>query len=90
MRNKQTDVYALGMTMLEIVTGRVPYSEYYYEMAIYGALYKKQLPRRPDELPEDKQTACNMWQLLVKCWDHDPSGRPAADDIAPTMRILVL
>ncbi|KAF8597605.1 WD40 repeat-like protein [Ceratobasidium sp. AG-I] len=86
VRNKSTDVYALGMTMLEIFTGRVPYHEFNYEMAIYGALYRKQLPRRPKELPEENKKTSRMWELLVQCWDQDPSSRLDAEDIAPALQ----
>lgn len=54
-------------------------------MAIYGALYRKQLPRRPSELPEENKKTSRMWELLVKCWDHDLSIRPDAGDIAPAV-----
>ncbi|KAG9093265.1 hypothetical protein FRC07_011498, partial [Ceratobasidium sp. 392] len=73
-RTTQTDVYALGMLMLEIITGKVPYAEYKTDSAVIVALTKKRLPRRPT------QAICHdsMWSLLAACWNHDPEARPSA------------
>ncbi|KAF8597469.1 WD40 repeat-like protein [Ceratobasidium sp. AG-I] len=78
MRNKQTDMYALGMTLLEIVTGRIPYFEFRNDMAVYRAISRKKPPKRPKEMAEGDDRANEMWELLQKCWDHDPAVRPDA------------
>lgn len=39
---------------------------------------KKKLPRRPKELAETDDKANQMWDLLLKCWDHNPAARPDA------------
>ena len=52
-------------------------------MGVYGALYGKQLPRRPKELPEGNKKLNMMWELIVKCCDYEPSSLPDAEDIAP-------
>ncbi|KAG9090404.1 hypothetical protein FRC06_001105 [Ceratobasidium sp. 370] len=72
-RSKRTDIYALGMTMLEIISGRVPYAEYKVDRAIIRALDKKEFPTRPKEVSTDW-----IWSLLEACWDHDPDARPSA------------
>ncbi|KAG8711786.1 hypothetical protein FRC09_020409 [Ceratobasidium sp. 395] len=75
-RSKETDVYALGMTMLEIITGRVPYAEYKVDSSIIRALDKKEFPDRP------KETISNgMWRLFEACWDHNPKARPSASKV---------
>ncbi|KAG8779535.1 hypothetical protein FRC12_024147 [Ceratobasidium sp. 428] len=75
-RSKQTDIYALGMTMLEIATGRVPYAEYKVDSSIIRALDKKEFPTRPKETISDA-----MWALFTACWDHDPEARPSASRV---------
>lgn len=69
----------------EIITGRVPYCEYHNEMAVYGAIFRKELPRRPNELPENNRKTRKKWNLLVKCWNYDPPRRPDAKDIVPVV-----
>ncbi|KAJ1308943.1 hypothetical protein OPQ81_004626 [Rhizoctonia solani] len=87
-RNKQTDVYALGMTFLEIISGRVPYAEYQNDYGVFGALQKKQRPTRPKELAADNPKEGTMWKLLLWCWDHEPAARPRADDVLMMLRGL--
>ncbi|KAG8729729.1 hypothetical protein FRC10_003487 [Ceratobasidium sp. 414] len=72
-RSKQTDIYALGMTMLEIISGRVPYVEYKVDRGIIRALDRKEFPTRPREVSSDW-----IWSLLEACWNHDPEARPSA------------
>jgi hypothetical protein len=62
----------------EIITGAVPYFEYKSDVGIYRAIDKKQPPRRPKVLPGPEERAVRMWDLLLRCWDHDPSARPDA------------
>ncbi|GAB1519814.1 hypothetical protein RhiTH_002884 [Rhizoctonia solani] len=78
-RTKQTDVYALGMTFLEIITGRVPYSECETDHSVFVALEKRERPVRPKELLGDDVKQGTMWKLMLWCWDFEPSARPAVD-----------
>lgn len=89
MRNKQTDVYALGMTMLETITGEVPYPHIIYDTGIIFALIRKQLPKRPQELSGPEERASHIWALLVTCWDHDPSARPDASSVVESLLSLI-
>ncbi|KAF8598370.1 WD40 repeat-like protein [Ceratobasidium sp. AG-I] len=90
MRNTQTDVYSLGMTMLEILTGKVPYSEYKYDTAILRALDRKQPPVRPKAVLGSDQRSDQMWSLMLECWDHDPAARPKARLVRKLVREFAL
>ncbi|KAF8759904.1 hypothetical protein RHS01_01656 [Rhizoctonia solani] len=78
-RTKQSDVYALGMTLLEIITGRVPYSECETDHGVFVTLEKRERPVRPKELLGDDVKQGTMWKLMLWCWDFEPSARPAVD-----------
>ncbi|KAH7343497.1 hypothetical protein B0J17DRAFT_178427 [Rhizoctonia solani] len=80
-RDKRTDVYALGMTFLEIITSQVPYAELKSEYNVFNTLEKKQRPTRPNELLADTPKEGTMWRLLMWCWDREPSARPRAEDV---------
>jgi len=86
MRNKHTDIYALGMTMLETISGKVPYSEYKQDMSILGTLMNKKPPKRPEELPSPNERADHMWALLLRCWDHNPAARPDALSVLTSLQ----
>ncbi|CAE6431161.1 unnamed protein product [Rhizoctonia solani] len=80
-RDKRTDVYALGMTFLEIITGQVPYTELKNDYSVFGALQNKQRPTRPHELLADNPKEGTVWRLLLWCWDYEPAARPRAEDV---------
>ncbi|CUA67416.1 Fibroblast growth factor receptor 1 [Rhizoctonia solani] len=87
-KTRQTDVYALGMTLLEIMTNAIPYSECQREPQIIHRLSRKKYPKRPMEHFPETQEGNRMWNLLTHCWDHNPTSRPTADDVV--MRLSVL
>ncbi|KAF8593330.1 kinase-like protein [Ceratobasidium sp. AG-I] len=80
-RNMQTDVYALGMTMLEVISGKIPYSEYGHDMGVYRAIDRRNAPIRPKELFENSQQEDEIWVILLQCWDHDAAARPSASHV---------
>ncbi|KAF8608176.1 hypothetical protein BDV93DRAFT_504675 [Ceratobasidium sp. AG-I] len=74
-----TDVYALGM---EIVTGRLPYTDR-NERGVVLAVLRKELPPRPDFklLLGDAELGDHLWLLLMRCWAYEPGERPTALEI---------
>ncbi|CAE6419580.1 unnamed protein product [Rhizoctonia solani] len=79
-RTTQSDVYALGMTILasEIFTGEVPYPECRQDFTVITTVARGTLPTRPAGLKTGQQGDM-VWQLLLRCWSHDPSERPSAE-----------
>ncbi|CUA73219.1 putative WD repeat-containing protein alr3466 [Nostoc sp, PCC 7120] [Rhizoctonia solani] len=73
---KKSDIYALGMTMLEIFTGAVPYAGD-SDIVVLNKLRKHILPVRPDQIKEG-ELGNRMWKLLTDCWSKDPNSRPLA------------
>ncbi|QRV89372.1 Ephrin type-A receptor 4 [Ceratobasidium sp. AG-Ba] len=74
----EADVYALGMTILETFTGRVPYPEKNLEVAVLHTIAQRRLPDRPyDSIPNTRWGEA-LWKLLLMCWAEDPGQRPAA------------
>ncbi|CAE6487097.1 unnamed protein product [Rhizoctonia solani] len=84
-RTTQSDIYALGMTMLEIFTGEVPYPECRADFAVIMKLQKGTLPARPLERIKDDEQGNIMWQLLLDCWNRDPDARPSSKKVVDTL-----
>ncbi|KIJ52449.1 hypothetical protein M422DRAFT_26050 [Sphaerobolus stellatus SS14] len=80
---KATDVWAYAMTILEIATGKAPYSELEIHR-VPVEVFKGCLPQRPK-----KETAPLMsdplWCICMGCWTYNDTGRPSIDRIAPWM-----
>ncbi|EUC58262.1 tyrosine kinase catalytic domain protein [Rhizoctonia solani AG-3 Rhs1AP] len=71
-----TDVYSLGMTILETFTGKPPYANL-SDHSVLSVIQKKKLPARPEkEVPVESPYGNILWTLLRSCWSHNPNMRP--------------
>ncbi|CUA68980.1 POC1 centriolar protein homolog A [Rhizoctonia solani] len=80
-RSTQCDVYALGMTFLEIFTGQVPYPDCKQDFTILLNVQKGTLPTRPLERLTDDEKNNMMWQLMLDCWNREPGQRPSSGQV---------
>ncbi|CAE6444542.1 unnamed protein product [Rhizoctonia solani] len=82
------DVYALGMTILEAITGRVPY-EGNLEVAVIQKAISGIHPARPEQhIPTNEKQADAIWGLLKECWASDPGRRPSATMVVDRLKII--
>ncbi|KAG8727909.1 hypothetical protein FRC11_012199 [Ceratobasidium sp. 423] len=79
--NFETDVYALGMTILETLTGNVPYKDRADMAVIHAVLVRKLQPARPLEHIPQNAKGDELWGLLECCWSYEPKNRPKASDV---------
>ncbi|CAE7229951.1 unnamed protein product [Rhizoctonia solani] len=80
-RTTQSDVYALGMTMLEIFTGDVPYPERRIDGSVIRAVMTGILPPRPAQYLKADELGNRVWKLMLDCWSRDPHARPSAAQV---------
>ncbi|QRW26571.1 Tyrosine kinase specific for activated [Rhizoctonia solani] len=84
------DIYGLGMTMLEITTGRPPYHESVNEAIIVRKITTGVHPARPKhDLMGSKDQSNVLWKLFENCWAFDPCQRPKAIELLDKLRTLV-
>ncbi|CUA67525.1 Vegetative incompatibility protein HET-E-1 [Podospora anserina] [Rhizoctonia solani] len=84
-RTMQSDVYALGMTMLEIFTGDVPYPDRRTDIGVIRTVERGILPTRPTKLDGENQKDNMVWKLLVQCWAREPGDRPSSGQVFETL-----
>ncbi|KAJ4473806.1 kinase-like domain-containing protein [Lentinula aciculospora] len=82
----RSDVYALGMTILELLTHQQPYQKIKHTTEVVIRREKGELPERPNESRIlqrglDEQ----LWFLLEDCWRTTASERPKIDEIIQRM-----
>jgi tRNA A-37 threonylcarbamoyl transferase component Bud32 len=73
------DVYALGVVLFELVTGRTPFTG--EPIAVMRA-HLDDAPARPAGLPGD------MWDVIRSCVDKDPAARPDTAALRDELREL--
>ncbi|KAH7338145.1 kinase-like domain-containing protein [Rhizoctonia solani] len=87
--SKPSDVYALGMTILEIFTGEVPYyPQCRKDFQVMSKLQQGVLPTRPTEQLKDDAYGNRIWELLVKCWNREPDNRPTAMEVFESLNAI--
>ncbi|KAH7333944.1 kinase-like domain-containing protein [Rhizoctonia solani] len=84
------DIFALGMTLLEAITGDVPYRELGREQAVIATiLVKKAIPVRPTaHIPQNSAHGDILWDLLTRCWTYEPPNRPPAEEVQSLMILI--
>ncbi|CAE6436689.1 unnamed protein product [Rhizoctonia solani] len=86
--SKVADIYALGMTMLEVITGKLPYDGK-GDLAVFKLVSHKKHPERPEEhIPTGSRDGNKIWRLLKKCWAYEPAKRPSAAKATTVMRSI--
>ncbi|CAE6510983.1 unnamed protein product [Rhizoctonia solani] len=85
--SKPGDVYALGITILEIFTRSVPFADVKRDISLcYIVVVQKKYPTRPDMLHSDSIKANRLWSLLVECWAYEPQDRLLASEVYNEMK----
>ncbi|KAH7327577.1 kinase-like domain-containing protein [Rhizoctonia solani] len=84
----EADVYALGMTLLEVITGAVPYNGL-GDIPVFGKIIHKIHPVRPEaDLPSQSARADSVWSLLTSCWSYNAQERPTASTVRDEMKLI--
>ena len=76
---EESDCYALGMVIYEVLSGQIPYDGYNTLSIIWRALEGKH-PERPQGGGGGLFTDA-IWSLLELCWKPQPTDRPSAKTI---------
>ena len=77
-----SDVYSLGMTILEVMTEELPYSHIRYDTVVITVVGRGDLPRRPTNFSD------GLWSLLESCWNRIPKERVTAEMVVSWLDVL--
>ena len=76
---KESDCYALGMVILEVLTGQVPFPSC-NSLVVMRKIVEGERPDRPQG-PETVRFTDDLWEMLQQCWLSKPKLRPAIEDV---------
>ncbi|KIM52879.1 hypothetical protein SCLCIDRAFT_1223382 [Scleroderma citrinum Foug A] len=83
----QADVWAFGMTALELFTGMPPYHDVHDTRSIMDCITKG-----PPSRPSNEFTCSRMtdpwWEVCKLCWTRNESSRPPIADIAKNITTI--
>ncbi|KLO12770.1 kinase-like protein [Schizopora paradoxa] len=80
---KESDMWAFGMVVLELVTGKAPFHEKRNEAQVVLALNINERPSKPPASAEKIGFCENLWTLMQHSWDSKPEHRPRAEELLP-------
>ena len=72
--------YALGMVILEVITGQHPFPLDYSDFAVILKVINGKRPERPRG-GEAVWLTDDLWKMLEQCWSPKPKLRPTAEAI---------
>ncbi|KAG2152023.1 kinase-like domain-containing protein [Suillus cothurnatus] len=81
MLTTQSDIFAYGMTILEIMTHEVPWHNIRHTTHVIIKLSRGEMPPRPkDPAASARGLDDRLWELVKGCWSA-PEKRPSTRDI---------
>ncbi|KLO07661.1 kinase-like protein [Schizopora paradoxa] len=86
--NEKTDVWAFGMTILELLSGDVPFAKIRNDLKVIFAIVNKTLPSEPalsDGEPASDALRGYMWTICSRCWTMEPAQRPTMGELLKEM-----
>lgn len=77
---KESDVYALAMVMIEVLSGRAPFDQHRDTVVIFKVLSGN----RP-ERPTSTEVSDDVWKLIQNCWFKDPMQRSKLEGVIESL-----
>ncbi|KAG6335700.1 hypothetical protein ID866_3380 [Astraeus odoratus] len=84
---KESDIWAFGMTVLELFTRDDPYHPLKPNMAVMMHISQRKLPDRPSDEKTCYRVTDDWWGICLRCWEFQPSSRPAMLQILEMMQV---
>jgi len=81
---KDSDCYALGMVILEVLTSKPPFLND-NNLIVMRKIIEGERPGRPQGKREVWFTE-DLWEMLERCWSPQPEERPAIDAVLQCLR----
>lgn len=74
---KESDCYALGMVILEVLSGKAPFVQDNNDLVVMQKVLKGEYPERPQGV----SFVDVLWETLQACWSPQPNDRPTAEAV---------
>ncbi|TDL17329.1 kinase-like protein [Rickenella mellea] len=78
---KETDIWALGVTAMEIITGELPYASAKSSGQIVADVISGKLPYKRAQGMDER-----LWRICAQCWSPIPSARPSMFEVVRALQ----
>lgn len=76
---KESDCYALGMVIYEVLSGEIPYP-LCNKLVVVQKILGGERPTRPQGA-QGARFAAGLWEMLELCWKPQSTDRPSLDTV---------
>jgi len=83
---KECDVWAWGMTALELLSGKQPFYTTPWPVFVLMNIMSGVLPERKDYMSSD--LGDEVWSLLQACWQMEPAKRPTIREVVARVETI--
>ena len=80
-----SDIFAFGMSVLELLTMKPPYLHRRRDIFVAQDLAQGVLPPRPEGPEAAPWMSDGLWEMLGQCWEWDPEERLLAKELSPCL-----
>ena len=80
-----SDIFAFGMSVLELLTMKPPYSHRRRDISVVQDLLQGVLPPRPEEPEAVPWMSNELWETLNRCWKWNPEERMPVKELSPCL-----
>ncbi|KAI6107634.1 kinase-like domain-containing protein, partial [Pisolithus croceorrhizus] len=88
--SKPSDVWAFGMTILELFTRSRPFQDCQSQVQVMSRISTGKLPPRPTEELTQFRLSDAWWEICTSCWTSDPLSRPAISDVIEKVKAAMI
>ncbi|THH11312.1 hypothetical protein EW145_g736 [Phellinidium pouzarii] len=74
--SKESDIWAFGMSILELITRKRPFSHINRDIQVLMTIIEGQIPALPANFESLNNFEQNLWHICKLCWVEDPADRP--------------
>lgn len=83
---KESDVWAFGCVVFEVLSGKVPYHEKRNDRTVIIAIAHGEHPSKPARLSDVSWIDAKLWTMMLDCWKKNPDDRPPVASLLTRLR----